>query len=65
MINLDEIEKLQIAIDIADAVYFLHNLSPVSINYSAMLDGMVSFDLVPVIFQYQGKFLSVSIKVNV
>ena len=38
MINLDEIEKLQIAIDIADAVYFLHNLTPVSIKHSAILD---------------------------
>ena len=38
VINLDEIEKLQIAIDIADAVYFLHNLTPVSINHSAILD---------------------------
>ena len=38
MINLDEIEKLQIAIDIADAVYFLHNLTPVSINHSVILD---------------------------
>ena len=48
MINLDEIEKLQIAIDIADAVYFLHNLTPVSINHSAILD--VKFYLVLVFF---------------
>ena len=31
VIKLDEIEKLQIATDITDAVYFLHSLSVVSL----------------------------------